>query len=219
MDEVQVISEEELELDFMLFGIHPEEYDRDLKLVKEFCSELWKTTKQLPKFSDIHIMVQNYNYDVCEKMAALYFDKHFKKQMIVEVCKVNNCTPEELTEEQLKETRGRMIIGMATDMINDINMTISFDAIGKENCIVACIHTALSELNFEYEDDSLNSPLLHDLSFNMDKYMIVRNSNQIVMFPEIFKEQYDKVRRSIDEILQEGMVIRKRPPKNLEALG
>lgn len=215
MDEVKLISSTEKNLDFMLFGIHPEEYDRDLDLVKKYYFEVLKQG-ELPKFSDIREKVCEYNADICDKIAEEYYEENFSKQILTEICRRNNCLPEDLTEKQIQEARENMIRSMGINLFNDINMSISFDSIGRENAIESCIHTALSELNYEYEDDSFHNPLFHDLSWNFKEYRILRNNPQLVMFPEIFKEQYDKVKRSIDYVLQEGMVIKRRPPKKVK---
>lgn len=175
----------QFEIEQELIGVDTGYFERDRETITSMYMDIFKQTKNIPKFTDIEQKVAEYNYDVCYRVSIIEFECFYEHDAIGSMLSSYNCGSAKELERYIDVTSvlTSEVDYLAREMFNDLC------AIRTED-IEKCIREVLDSSEFIYEDDTDYNPLCSEILFNRDEHIIVANDAQLIMFPGIHAEQY-----------------------------
>jgi len=184
-----------LEMQSEIIGINEDNFERDKNTILEmYKSEYtkYKDRANIPLFSDIENSVLAYNYDKCYEISVIEFETFDKAEVMNTFYSSAYCSTMDIND------RIQAILDQKTgNMMNDIGWSHS-------EAIRMCIRNSLNELGVIYEDNDPCNPFLRNIFADFNIFRIVANNAQIVMFPDIHRQEYmydaDLINDTLDDI-------------------
>jgi len=177
--------EMQFEIEQEIIGVDTGYFERDKETITSIYIDIFKRTRNVPRFTDIEQKVAEYNYDVCYRVSVIEFECFYENDAISSMLSSYNCgTAKELEKYiDVASVLVSEVDYLAREMFNDLCSVRTKD-------IESCIREVLDSSEFIYEDDTDYNPLSLEILFNRDEHIIVANDAQLIMFPEIHAEQY-----------------------------